>query len=157
MERIRSILTLTDDEIISTVDLLLKISRPVIDGVELMSSGDMRYRKIEVKSAEIVPGIIFRISYAEEVNSKKDVVSFILEDGINDIFILPVNRARYTADFVNPLNITSNFAGIDQPVREVYMFFAENLQLWNLSIVPFSINNNIKDDWYTVEEKIIID
>lgn len=73
MERIRGIDTLTDKEIIRMVDHLLKVSRLKVHEVELMESGDMYYRKIEVKSAPIVDGIICRVSYAEDVSFKKDV------------------------------------------------------------------------------------
>jgi hypothetical protein len=34
------------------------------------------------------------------------------------------------------------------------MYFAENLQLWNLSDIEVEVNKEISDVWYTVDETI---
>lgn len=157
MERIRSLDTITDEEIIGMVDILVHCSRLRIDGASYLEDGDMRYRKIEVKNHQFLSGILFRVTYSEEVDSEREVVAFTVEDSIDDISIIPVNRSKYEQWLVDEIGITYDFSILDQSCKKTYMYFAENLQLWNLKGIDFEVNKYITDDWYTVEETIIID
>jgi len=153
--KIRPLETLTNDEIIGLVDTLVNCSRLKIDGVPLMESGDMSYRKIEAKQADYHDGIIIRVTHSELLEGEKAVVAFIIENGVNDVFIIPVNRTKFVKQYVEEIGPTYDFSLIDQPLRKVYMYFAETLQLWNLGDFEFAVNPLlIKKNWNVIDQQI---
>jgi hypothetical protein len=153
--KIRDLTTLSNDEIVSIVDLLVNCSRLRVDGVPLMESGDMSYRKIEAKIADAHDGIIIRVTYSEFLEGDKDVVAFIIEDGGDDVFILPVNRAKFIKEYVDTIGVNVDFSSIDQQLKKTYMYFAETLQLWNLGDLELAVNELLKEDeWCVIDQQI---
>jgi len=154
--RIRDLLTLTNDEIIGLVDLLVSASRLHNDDAEYGECGDSHYRKIEAK---IMPGsrnIIIRVTYAECIDDPPHVVAFILDDADWDVIIVPVIHHKFSAEFVNSVGVNYDFTVFENGVKEQYMYFAENLQLWNLSNIAMAENPDLKDDWNTIDVKLVI-
>ena len=153
--RIRDLLTLTNDEIIGLVDLLIAASRLHNDDAEYGECGDSHYRKIEAK---IMPGsrnILIRVTYAEFIDSKPDVVAFILDDADWDVIIVPVNHDKFPK-LAKSEGVTLDFTVFENGVKEQYMYFAENLQLWNLANISMAENPDLKDDWNTIDVKLVI-
>jgi hypothetical protein len=154
MKKIRGLTTLTNEEIIGLVNLLIPSSRLRIEGASIIDDGDMSYRKIEAKLPQSHIGIIIRVTHSEEIDSEKEVTAFIVEEGLEDISIIPVNRTKFEKWYVNLIGITYDFSIIEQSCRKIYMYFAENLQLWNLSDIEVEVNKEISDVWYTVDERL---
>lgn len=144
-------MTLKNEEIVGLVDLLVKTSRLRVDDVSMFQSGDMSYRKIEAKIMPETTNVIIRVTYAEFIDSRREVVAFILDDGDWDVFIVPVNH-RFVPEFVNSVGVTYDFSMLENSIREQYMYFAENLQLWNLSNIVIAENPDLTDDWKKIDE-----
>jgi hypothetical protein len=154
MKKIRGLTTLTNEEIIGLVNLLIPSSRLRTEGASIIDDGDMAYRKIEVKLPQSHRGILIKVTHSEEIDSEREVGAFIIEDNLDDISIIPVNRTKFEKWYVNLIGITYDFSIIEQSCKKTYMYFAENLQLWNLTGIEFEVNKDISDDWYTVDETI---
>ena len=147
----RFLSTLTSDEIIAIVDVLAFCSRTVING------GDMRYRKIEAKLAPGVHKLSCRITYAESVNDQKEVLGFLIEHSFGDLIINPVNRQKYTQQFVDDFQITFDFGILEQSLKQNYLLFADTLRFWNPEPNNLIPNINLGSGWSTIEEFARID
>lgn len=155
MKKIRGLTTLTNEEIIGLVNLLIPSSRLRMEGASIINDGDMSYRKIEAKLPQSHKGILIKVTHSEEIDSEREIAAFIIEESLDDISIIAVNRTKFEKWYVNLIGITYDFSLIEQSCRKTYMYFAENLQLWNLSGVEFEVNKDISDNWYTVDETIV--
>jgi hypothetical protein len=154
MERIRSFETLTNEEIVGVVDLLAVYTTLHRPEKGILDGGIMHYRKIEAKMFDESDGIMIRIT-CSEFESEKEVLGIILEDGYDDVFIRPINRQTFIQEYIDKIGVTGDFAKIHQPLKKVYMYFAETLQMWNLGELELTVNENLKDDdWSVIDEQI---
>lgn len=155
METIRSFETLTNEEIVGVVDLLAVYTTLNRAENGILDGGIMSFRKIEAKMFDQSDGIMVRITCSEFLESEKEVLGFILEDGHDDVYIRPINRQVFVKEYIDEIGITADFGSIHQPLKKVYMFFAETLQMWNLGELELTVNECLKDDdWSVIDQQI---